>query len=224
MLNIKPMMTRNKTSFPVLVLLFLWLAVGCNAQQRDQAVIEKQVKEFLDKHSGQWYDMNVPSSDGKLLYDLIINNNYQHALEIGTSTGHSGIWMAWALSKTGGKLITIDIDKGRYEEAVKNFKEAGVDHIIDARLANAHDLVPTLKGPFDFVFSDADKSWYRKYFEAVDPKLNVGGCYTTHNVSDRPGARWNNEYLEYLLKLNNYETTVNNSGGGLAISFKKSEK
>ena len=71
--------------------------------------IDKKVEKFLAEQSG-WYDMNVPSQDGKLLYDLVIKGNYKSALEIGTSTGHSGIYIAWALSKTGGKLITIDID------------------------------------------------------------------------------------------------------------------
>lgn len=195
-------------------------SISCFSQQMAQADIDKKVETFFQKHGG-WYDMNVPASDGKLLYNLILENNYQQALEIGTSTGHSTIWMAWALSKTGGKLITIEIDKTRHQEALDNFKEAGVAHIIDARLANAHELVPSLKGPFDFVFSDADKGWYQNYFEAVDPKLKVGGCYTTHNVSDRPGVRWNHDYLVFLQGLNHYETTVNNSGGGMAISFKK---
>ena len=45
----------------------------------------------------------------------------------------------------------------------------------------------------------------------------------SHNVSDRPGVRWNKEYLDFLMGLKNYETTVNNKGGGVAISFKKSE-
>jgi len=66
--------------------------------------------------------MNVPASDGKILYDIIIKNDYKQALEIGTSTGHSGIWIAWALSKTGGKLITIEIDEDRYQEALTHFK------------------------------------------------------------------------------------------------------
>lgn len=217
-------MTRLKISpYPVIVLFFVWQAVSCYSQQNDQASIDKKVEAFLDKHSGQWYDMNVPASDGKLLFDLILENNYQQALEIGTSTGHSGIWMAWALSKTGGKLITLEIDETRYQEAMKNFKEAGVDHIIDARLTNAHEMVPQLKGPFDFVFSDADKSWYKNYFLAVDPSLKVNGCYTTHNVSDRPGVRWNSEYLQFLMALDHYETTVNNKDEGMAISFKKSD-
>jgi len=51
------------------------------------------------------------------LYNLIIKNNYRRALEIGTSTGHSAIWMAWALSKTSrAKLITIEIDEGRHKQ------------------------------------------------------------------------------------------------------------
>jgi len=145
--------------------------------------IDKKVKDFLDKHAYQWNDMNIPATDGKLLYDLIIKNNYTKALEIGTSTGHSAIWLAWALSKTGGKLITIEIDETRYKEALRNFKEAGLSEYVDARLADAHDLVPKLKGPFDFVFCDADKGWYKNYFIEISPKLEVGGCFTAHNVS-----------------------------------------
>jgi predicted O-methyltransferase YrrM len=114
--------------------------------------------------------------------------------------------------------------ENNYQQALENFKEAGVDHIIDAQLANAHELVPKLKGPFDFVFSDADKGWYQQYFEAVNPKLKVGGCYTTRNVSDRQGNRCNQDYLKFLQGLDQFETTVNNSGGGMAISFKRSEK
>ncbi len=69
--------------------------------------LDDKVRAFLEKRRGSWRDLNLPTSDGKILYDLIIRNNYKKALEIGTSTGHSSIFIAWALSKTGGKLITI---------------------------------------------------------------------------------------------------------------------
>jgi caffeoyl-CoA O-methyltransferase len=189
------------------------------SQDAEQPLIEQKVKAFL-KDRGRWHDMNVPTVDGQLLYNLIVDNNYRSVLEIGTSTGHSTIWMAYALSKTGGKLITIEIDENRRRQALANFEEAGVADLIDSRLGDAHTLVPELEGPFDFVFSDADKSWYRNYFEAVDPKLKVNGCYTTHNISDRPGG-WNYDYLQFLLEQDNYRTTVNSKGGGMAISFKK---
>lgn len=186
--------------------------------------LDKKVSAFLNSHSTLWYDMNVPGTDGQLLHDIILENNYKSALEIGTSTGHSSIWIAWALSKTGGKLITIEIDKERHQQALRNFKEAGLEKYIDARLADAHDLVPRLEGPFDFVFSDADKYWYKNYFLAVDPKLKVNGCYTTHNVSERGWRGSNTEYLNFLKQLPHYETTVNDGGSGMAISYKKSEK
>ena len=188
--------------------------------------LDKRVEKFLSEQSGEWYDMNVPSRDGKLLYDLILKGHYTSALEIGTSTGHSGIYIAWALSKTGGKLITIDIDKSRHKTAVENFKKAGLSEYIDARLADAHTLVKELEGPFDFVFSDADKYWYKNYFDDVNPKLMAGGCYTTHNIRDRnsSGRGGNNvEYLEYIRSLENYESTLNSDGGGVLISYKKAK-
>jgi len=190
----------------------------------DNPELDKKVKNFLDKKSGSWYDMNVPKQDGKLLYDIIIKNNYKSALEIGTSTGHSSIWIAWALSKTGGKLITIDIDESRRKEALQNIKEAGLEKYIDSRLADAHDLVKKLPGPFDFVFSDADKDWYKNYFMDVDPKLVVNGCYTSHNVSEKRHSNTPASYLEFLKKLPNYKTTVNEEGGGMSISYKVANK
>jgi predicted O-methyltransferase YrrM len=194
---------------------------------RETPVLDEKVNAFLKVNRYGWYDMNVPASDGKILHDLILTHRYTRALEIGTSTGHSGIWIAWALAKTGGKLITIEIDEQRYRTALKNFEDAGLSEYIDARLADAHELVPKLKGPFDFVFSDADKNWYKNYFLAVDPKLVVDGCYATHNVSERRrhgrGGQ-NASYLDFLRSLSNYETTVDQTGGGVAISYKRAEK
>ena len=150
--------------------------------------LDEKVKKFLNENSRHWYDMNIPAVDGQLLYDLIIKGNYKSALEIGTSTGHSGIWIAWALSKTGGKLITIEIDEERHKTALENFRKAGLSEYIDARLADAHKLVKELKGPFDFVFSDADKEWYKNYFIDIDPKLKVGGCFTAIIYLTEDGA------------------------------------
>lgn len=50
------------------------------------------------------------------------------------STGHSAIWIAWGLSETGGKLITIEIDPTRHQQAMENFRAAGLSDYIDARM------------------------------------------------------------------------------------------
>lgn len=195
---------------------------------QDNQALDEKVKKFLSAHEGKWSDLNVPAVDGQALYDIIIKGNYKNALEIGTSTGHSSVWIAWALSKTGGKLITIEINEARHKTALENFREAGLSEYIDARLADAHDLVRKLPGPFDFVFSDADKDWYKNYFMDVDPKLTVGGCFAAHNVRGNPsggaGRTGQEIFYEYIKSLNNYSTTVNNEGAGLSISYKKAEK
>lgn len=189
----------------------------------NQSALDDKVKKFLDGQKGQWADWNVPEVDGKLLYDLILKNKYQKAVEIGTSTGHSAIWMAWALSKTGGKLITIEIDEERYQKALVNFKKAGLSGYIDARLADAHQLVAELKGPFDFVFSDADKDWYQNYFTALAPKLRVGGCFTAHNAASNWGGI--REFLDYVQSLPNFKTTIDRSSpAGMSISYKTAEE
>jgi len=173
-------------------------------------------------------DMNVPESDGKLLYNLVIKNHYTRALEIGTLRGYSAMWIARALSKTGGRLITIEIDSARYRQALANFKAAGLSNYIDARLADAHDLVKELQGPFDFVFCDADKEWYTNYFIALYPKLDVGGCYAAHNVSGESGVlHWRSgteDFYDYVKSVPDMVTTVDNTGSGMSISYKKAIK
>jgi predicted O-methyltransferase YrrM len=186
--------------------------------------LDNQVSEFLQKNRRRWRDMNVPESDGRILYDLIVNNNYTKALEIGTSTGHSGIWIAWALSKTGGKLITIEISEHRYREALENFEAAGLSEYIEARLADAHELVPQLEGPYDFVFCDADKHWYKNYFMALESKIEVNGCFAAHNVSGRR-MRGIGEFLNYVENRPNFETTIERaSWSGISISYKRAEE
>ncbi len=191
--------------------------------------LDGRVQAFLDKMRHGWYDMNVSERDGKVLFDLVLKNGYTRGLEIGTSTGHSGTWIAWALSKTNGKLITIDIDEERHAQAVAHFKESGLIDFVDARLADAHDLVEKLTGPFDFVFIDADKEWYTNYAKAVIPKVVEGGCIAAHNVSGPSRGRFRGgygggtaEYFDYMKGLANFETSIHpESLGDLAVSYKK---
>jgi predicted O-methyltransferase YrrM len=215
-----------KTFVSTILLLILLAPQICFCQDlKGNTELDRKVKALLEEKKHSWYNMNVPSIDGQLLYDIILENGYTRALEIGTSTGHSAIWMAWALSKTDGKLITIEIDERRHRQALQNFEEAGLSSFIDARLADAHQLVKELEGPFDFVFSDADKNWYKNYFIDIEAKLVVGGCFTAHNISERRSryAQGQSEFLDHVRSLENYETTVNSSGGGVSISYKKSK-
>jgi predicted O-methyltransferase YrrM len=197
---------------------------GTTRQDSGGDELDTRVRAFLDRHRGTWADLNVPESDGRILHDLIAGRKFTRALEIGTSTGHSGVWIAWALAKTGGKLTTIEIDPGRHRTALANFKEAGLAQYIDARLGDAHEIAPALPGPFDFVFSDADKEWYTNYFVAVWPKVVPGGCFTAHNVSGRGSGSGTREFLAHLKTVRDAETTIDTSSdAGIAISCKRAQ-
>lgn len=209
--NIKPM---------VIFLLLTGMVTSGLAQSAAQKELDERVQKYLKENRQKWQDLNVPFEDGQILHELIVNNNYQSALEIGTSTGHSTIWIAWALSKTGGRLTTIEIDKSRQKEAIENIKAVGLSDFVDFRLGDAHQIVQELQGPFDFVFSDADKEWYVQYFKDIDPKLKKGGRFTAHNVlQSMNGIR---EYMGYIESRQDYVTTVDrSSSSGIAISHKK---
>ncbi len=197
--------------------------IAAGGQAHAASGLDAQVSGFLNGSRGSWSYWNVPYQDGKILYDLVLKGGFKNILEIGTSTGHSTIWLAWAASKTGGMVTTVEIDKGRHEIARKNFKKAGVESYIDARLADAHDLVPVLKGPFDFVFCDADKDWYLQYFKDLRPKIQLNGCFTAHNVL------WSNDgdikkFLDYVKHDPQFRTTIERgSGEGISVSCKVSE-
>ncbi len=184
--------------------------------------LDERVRQFLDAQKDRWREENVTEADGRLLYDLILKKGYTRALEIGTSTGHSGIWEAWALSKTGGSLVTVEIEEFRHLAAARNFKVSGLDGFIDARLGDARQLIGELEGPFDFIFIDADKNWTLNYFKALLPKLATGGCFAVHNVSSLGYMKGIRDFLETVRGLDYMETTIDAAAsGGISLSFKK---
>jgi predicted O-methyltransferase YrrM len=201
------------------LILFIILGYCQLSFAQTNAVLDEKVEKFLKEHRNEWHDLNVPFVDGQTLHDLIVKNKYTSALEIGTSTGHSTIWLAWAMSKTGGKVTTLELDEKRHNQAIKNLTEAGLISYVDARLGNAHELVKEVQGPFDFVFSDADKNWYKQYFLDVTPKLKTGGCYTAHNVIDGNTPK---DYLDFVQGNSGFQTTIDKkSRAGIMISYKK---
>lgn len=203
----------------------LLVAIGCPAAAVADAQRDARVEKFLEQRRSTWRDLNVPYEDGKILHDLIVERKFTRAFEIGTSTVHSTIWIAWALSKTGGKLITVEIDPARYEQAKANVAAAGLSQYVEFILGDAHKIVPAAQGRYDFVFSDADKDWYVRYFDAMYPKLTDNACFTAHNVEEKRfgfTSGWVRDYLKRVRSLPDMETFIHpNSRAGVAITCKK---
>jgi predicted O-methyltransferase YrrM len=140
-------------------------------------------------------------------------------VELGTSTGYSGLWLLLALAKTGGRLTTFEIDRGRHDMARENFARAGLAHLAAPVLGDAHLEVTKLSGPLDLVFIDADKEGYLDYLTKLRPLVRAGGLIVAHNMaSPRPDAA----YVRAITTDPALETVfLNMHEAGVAVTLKK---
>lgn len=213
----------NKAILPSVILAAAALcAVGAvSPLAAADPVGRERVLEYLEKiRASQTGMMNVAPAEGRYLSELVKKLNAKRVLEIGTSNGYSGIWLALGLRETGGKLITLEIDTTRRSLALENFRAAGMDSIIDSRLADALEVIPTLEGPFDLVFIDAWKPDYHRYLTLTLPKVRPGGAVAAHNVISHP--RRMRDFLDAISSNPALRTEIVREGpSGLSVSYKK---
>jgi len=157
-----------------------------------QDAAEKRILEIAEQVTRV---MNVAPEDGRVIRLLTEAMGAKQAVEIGTSTGYSGLWFALGLRATGGKLTTFEIDPARAATARENFRKAGVDGLITVVEGDAHETLKKLSGPIDIVFIDADKEGYRDYLEKLLPLVRPGGLILAHNINGRGS---NPEYVAAL--------------------------
>jgi len=176
---------------------------------------EKMILGVLDDIRANQQYRNVPPQDGRFLRITAESMNAKNVVEIGTSTGYSGIWFGMALRKTGGKLTTFEIDAGRATTARANFKRAGMADIITLVLGDAHEEVKNLKDPIDILFLDADKEGYIDYLNKLLPVVRPGGLVIAHNIT--PGMA-DPKYMKGITEDPNLETIVRS---GVSLTLKK---
>lgn len=179
---------------------------------------ERQILTVL-KHiqtSGHTY-ASVPLEDGRMLRLLAEAVGAKNVVEIGTSTGYSGLWFCLALQSTGGALTTFERDPGRAKMARDHFKQAGVDHMVTIVEGDAHENVMRLKEPIDVAFIDADKEGYRDYLDKLLPLVRPGGLILAHNV-DMRGV---DSYNRAVTTNPDLETVFYMQGNGLGVTLKK---
>ena len=125
--------------------------------------------------------MQIGADQGQFLQLLVQAIGARRCLEIGTYTGYSALAVALALPKDG-RIICCDISEEWTAVGKPFWKRAGVEKKIDLRIGPALDTLKTLKGPFDFVFIDADKPNYANYYEACLPLVRRGGIIAIDNT------------------------------------------
>lgn len=164
----------------------------------------------------------VPKDEGQFLNLLIKLTRARRVLEVGTGYGYTTLWLALALEETGGKLTTIEIVPDRVELAKKHVSEAGLSHRVSFKQGDAHAIVPTLAGPFDIAYLDADKSGQVDYFNKLFPKkLPPGSLLVTHSailLADKMRG-----YLDLVRSHPAFDTLIVRAtpDDGFALSYRK---
>ncbi|MCY4404321.1 MAG: O-methyltransferase [Candidatus Poribacteria bacterium] len=151
----------------------------------------EQTLKRLEKTAKQY--TNIAPENGQFLYILIRSIQAQNVLEVGTSNGYSAIWLAAALKETKGRLITLEFDPIRAEEAHAHLVEVGLEEIVEIRVGNALDEIHKCDTTFDLVFLDAEKDEYLRYLELVLPNIRKGGLVVADDT-----VTMRDEMLDYV--------------------------
>jgi len=175
--------------------------------------------------------ISIKPEEGCFLQFLACASGARKAVEIGTLGGYSGIWIARGLHP-GGKLYTLDKDSRHAEVARAHFAAAGLSDVIEVLVGDAHSLLIELseKGPFDFVFIDADKPGYPAYFDWALENTRLGGIIAAHNTFRKgtvAGLGQDDAHSELMRQFNQQVaseerlvSTIYPAGDGTLISVK----
>lgn len=193
------------------------VVVGCTLLSAQSADIQKVLTDIKAKDKGM---LAVSEEDGRFLRLMIAATNRKRALEIGGASGYSAIWMAQGLRASGGKLVSIEYDPTRARELADNIKKAGLTDVVQVVAGDAFVEIPKLPGTFDFVFLDAWKRDYKKFFDMMYPRLDKGGLFTAHNVVNKK-----NEMGDFLDAIERHPSLwtaiVSPAGEGISLSYKR---
>lgn len=190
-----------------------------NFFKNDEKLLE--IKKFA-------LENNVPIITDEVLSFLLFlanNKNYKKGLEIGTAIAYSTLYLSKFLDMT-----SIEIDEKRFLIAQENIKL----HNKKINLINddALNVIDKLDETFDFIFIDASKGQYRKFFDLCYKKLNNGGLIFIDNILFRSYVATKNypkkfktivnrldEFINYLYE--NYNFTLLPFGDGVGLVKKE---
>ncbi len=213
-------MSRFKQCLALLsVAIFLgsaWIATAAQDAKPDAAARKAFIENF--NRTG----LNTTLGDAMMLRVLVASSGAKKGVEVGSASGFGAINMGIAFERNGGTLETLEIDPGMVKQCRAAIAAMGLENTVTCLEGDALKTLPELKGQYDFMFIDALKSDYLKYFQIMEPKLKAGAVIIADNCIKSERAM--KDYLDYVHNSPNYETVVIRAsmekGDGMAISYK----
>ena len=206
--------------FVAVLIAALLLTSDAATGQRPSGALTPQIESILRSiKAADKGQLAVSEEDGRFLRVLVAARGAKSILEIGAASGYSGIWLGLGARESGGRVVAIEYDAARAMEAAANIRRAGLDDVVRVVHGDAFKEIPKLTGAFDFVFLDAWKPDYKKFFDMVFPRLTPGGVFTAHNVVNKK------KDMEPFLRTveghpSLFTTIVSPSGEGMSVSYR----
>jgi len=177
-------------------------------------------KQFIDNF--QRTSLNTTPGDAMMLRILVESSGAKRGVEVGAASGYGAINMGVAFERTGGHLWTHEIDPKWVKQTRENLEKVGLENVVTVVEGDALKTLPNLEGPIDFVFIDALKQDYFKYFKILEPKLTKGAVVVADNVIQ--SARAMKDFLDYVQTSPDYDTVIIRASmeknDGMSISYK----
>lgn len=194
---------------------------GVPQESRTPADLPRELVRLLQQIKADDHDLlSVSEEDGRFLRLMAASSGATRALEIGGASGYSAIWIGLGLRETGGRLTTIEYDPARARILADNIRRASLSDIVSVVPGDAFKEIPKLTGDFDFVFVDAWKRDYKRFFDLVFPRLRPHGLFLAHNVVNKQG-----EMRDFLAAIHDtpaaMTTIVSPSGEGMSVTYKR---
>lgn len=197
------------------------LFVSISAQERVGGALPPAIDTVLRSiRAADKGQLAVSEEDGRFLRVMVASRGARSILEIGAASGYSGIWLGLGARETGGRVVAIEYDPQRANEASANVAKAGLTDVVRIVHGDAFAEIRKLTGTFDLVFLDAWKPDYKKFFDLVYPRLVPGGVFMAHNVVNK--KREMEPFLSTIFSHPNLFTSVVSPGSeGMSVSYKR---
>lgn len=182
--------------------------------------IEKFRENFIEEF--QRIGLNTAPGDAMFLRIMVESSGAKNGVEVGTATGYGAMVMGLGFERNGGHLTTIDIDPKMVATARKNLEAMQLQKTVSVVEGDALKVLPSLEGEYDFIFIDALKSDYLKYFKAIEPKLKPGAVIVADNVIKSANAM--RDFLDLMEDDPNYQMVIIRASelkhDGMAVIYK----
>jgi len=213
-------MKRRKQLILFGCVLLIGVSAGMVYSGQGKTVSDEFRREFI--RNFRRTALNTTPGDAMMLRILVESAGCKRGVEVGSATGYGAINMGIAFERTGGHLYTLEIDPDTVKVCRDNIEKMGLEDTVTCIEGDALKTLPRLEGEFDFVFIDAVKRDYLKYFKIIEPHLKPGAVVVGDNVIR--SARAMKDFLDYIQNSPDYDTVIirasDEKNDGMSISYK----